>query len=69
MMALGTLVISQKLWKIEIKKFFCFPRSFSLGVITPLNFIKFTGLIPSNPGLVVNNFNRMLRISKVGFQL
>jgi len=68
MMALGTLVISQKLRKIGIKKFFCFPRSFSLGVITPLNFIKVADLIPSNSSLVINNFYRMFRITRVRFQ-
>ena len=38
-------------------------------MITPLNLIKIGGLIPSNSGLVINNFHRVLRINKIGFQL
>jgi hypothetical protein len=38
-------------------------------VITPLDLIKIAGLIPSNPGLVINNPYRMLWINKIGLQL
>ena len=38
-------------------------------MITPLNLIKIDGLIPSNPGLEINNFYWLLRIDKIGLQL
>jgi len=38
-------------------------------MITPLNLIKIADLIPSNPGLEINNFYWLLRIDKIGLQL
>ena len=38
-------------------------------MITPLNLIKIAGLIPSNPGLEINNFYWLLQIDKIGLQL
>ena len=49
-----------------MNKFFRFPSGFPLGVIAPLHFIEITGLIPSDPGLVINNFDWILRIDKIG---
>ena len=52
-----------------MNKFFRFPSGFPLGVIAPLQFIEITSLIPSDPGLVINNFDWILRIDKIGLQL
>ena len=52
-----------------MNKFFRFPSGFPLGVIAPLHFIEITGLIPSDPGLVINNFDWIVRIDKIGLQL
>ena len=45
------------------------PSGFPLGVITPLHLIEVTGLISSDPGLVIHNFDWILRIDKIGLQL
>ena len=34
-----------------------------------MHLIEVTGLIPSDPGLVINNFDRILRVDKIGLQL
>ena len=52
-----------------MNKFFYLPSSFPLGVITPLYFIEITGLIPSNPSLVVNNFYWIIGMDKFGLHL
>ena len=52
-----------------MNKFFHFPSGFPLRVIAPLHFIEITGLIPSDPGLVINNSDWILRIDKIGLQL
>ena len=38
-------------------------------MVTPLNLIEIAGLIPSNPGLMINNPYQMLWINKIGLQL
>ena len=38
-------------------------------MITPLHLVEIAGLIPSDPGLVINNFDWILRIDKIGLQL
>jgi hypothetical protein len=44
-----------------LNEFFHLPSSFPLGVIT--------GLISSDPGLVIHNFDWILGIDKIGLQL
>ena len=38
-------------------------------MIDLLHFIEITGLIPSDPDPVINNFDWILRIDKIGLQL
>ena len=59
----------QQLGTVGLNKFLRFPSGFSLGVIVPLHLIEITGLISSDSSLVVHNFDRMLWIDKIGFQL
>ena len=66
---MGTFVSGQKLRIIGFKEFFGFPCRFPFGVITPLNLIEAAGLISSDASLMINNFYRVLRINKIGFQL
>jgi len=52
-----------------LNEFLRLPSSFPLRVIAPLYFIEITGLIPSDPGLVINNFDWILGIDKIRLQL
>ena len=38
-------------------------------MIAPLHFIEITGLIPSDPGLVIHNFDWIFWVDKIGLQL
>ena len=66
---LGTLVSSEQIRTFRLNKLLRFPSSFSLRVMTPLNFIEIANLVPSNPSLVIDNFHQMLWVNKIGLQL
>ena len=65
----STLIGVEKLGIFRFEEIFCFPGSFSFGVITPLDIIEVVGLISSDPSLVINNSYWMLWIDKIGLHL
>ena len=65
----STLIGVEKLGIFRFEEIFCFPGSFSFGVITPLDFIEVVGLISSDLGLVIDNLYWMLWINKIRLHL
>ena len=62
-------MVSKKVWVILLEVFFSLPTGLFLGVVTPLNLAELDNLGTSDSVLGVKNFNRLLFVCQVTFQL
>ena len=63
---LDRFVATQDTW---IEQILPFPKWLPARSDCSIHFIEITGLIPIDPGLVINNFDWILRIDKIGLLL
>ena len=62
MLVVGTWIRSKEVGKVLLKIVFCFPGSFFLGVIVPLNLVHFNLWSSGTCFLSVEDFHWMLYI-------